>query len=246
MSSTSETGHAKNLANFKTLISFCKGYGGKYNPSKDALKAANLDKKFASCSTALAQLKTAETSFKTATNNRVIGFKNLKSFSTQIINALDSTDAAAETVKDARSINRKIQGKRAIEKEAAQQTPPDAMPIPPDKTISVSQQSYDSLVDNFEKLVKFVVADAAYLPNEPELTAESLQTNLAKLYNLNDEVVNKYTDLSNKRISRNEEIYNPLTGLVQTAQDVKKYILSVFKANSDGYRQVSSIQFRKR
>lgn len=34
MASTSETGHAKNVANFSTLISFCTAYGTKYNPSK--------------------------------------------------------------------------------------------------------------------------------------------------------------------------------------------------------------------
>lgn len=27
MASTSETGHAKNIANFQDLISFCQGYG---------------------------------------------------------------------------------------------------------------------------------------------------------------------------------------------------------------------------
>jgi hypothetical protein len=38
MASTSETGHAKNVANFQDLIAFVKGYGTTYNPSKSALK----------------------------------------------------------------------------------------------------------------------------------------------------------------------------------------------------------------
>lgn len=42
MPSTSETGHAKNVANFQDLISFCTGYGATYNPSKAALSVANL------------------------------------------------------------------------------------------------------------------------------------------------------------------------------------------------------------
>ena len=37
MASTSETGHAKNVANFSTLISFCTAYDTKYNPSNPAL-----------------------------------------------------------------------------------------------------------------------------------------------------------------------------------------------------------------
>jgi hypothetical protein len=42
MPSHSETGHAKNVANFQDLISFCKGYGIIYNPSKEVLKVVKL------------------------------------------------------------------------------------------------------------------------------------------------------------------------------------------------------------
>ena len=41
MASNSETGHAKNVANFEDLISFCNGYGATYNPSKEALTITN-------------------------------------------------------------------------------------------------------------------------------------------------------------------------------------------------------------
>ena len=40
MASTSETGHAKNVANFEDLISFVTGYGATYNPTKVPLKLA--------------------------------------------------------------------------------------------------------------------------------------------------------------------------------------------------------------
>lgn len=42
MASTSETGHAKNVANFQDLIEFVTGYGATYNPSKQSLKPSNL------------------------------------------------------------------------------------------------------------------------------------------------------------------------------------------------------------
>lgn len=34
MASTSETGHAKNVANLQDLISFVTGYGATYNPTR--------------------------------------------------------------------------------------------------------------------------------------------------------------------------------------------------------------------
>ena len=42
MASTSETGHAKNVANFQDLIEFVTGYGATYNPSKNSLKLPQL------------------------------------------------------------------------------------------------------------------------------------------------------------------------------------------------------------
>ncbi len=37
-----ETGHAKNVANFATMIGFCTGYGGDYNPTNAAIDFAAL------------------------------------------------------------------------------------------------------------------------------------------------------------------------------------------------------------
>ena len=43
MASTIETGHAKNVANFQTLITFVTAYGATYSPSKTALKLPQLN-----------------------------------------------------------------------------------------------------------------------------------------------------------------------------------------------------------
>ena len=41
--STSETGHAKNIANFQDLISFVADYGTTYNPTQQAIKLSELN-----------------------------------------------------------------------------------------------------------------------------------------------------------------------------------------------------------
>jgi hypothetical protein len=43
MSSNSETGHAKNVANFEDLIAYCTGYGTIYNPSRASSKITALN-----------------------------------------------------------------------------------------------------------------------------------------------------------------------------------------------------------
>ena len=42
MASTSETGHAVNISNFKLLIDKCASFGAGYNPSNTNLTIANM------------------------------------------------------------------------------------------------------------------------------------------------------------------------------------------------------------
>ena len=245
MPSTSETGHAKNVANFEDLISFCNGYGAAYNPSKEALKISSLQNQLNQAQNILTEVKTTQTAFNNATNSRMDAFKPLKPLTTKIINALDATDASVETVKDARTINRKMQGQRATPKAAVIPATNGAAP-PADKTISTSQQSYDQQIEHFAKMIELLSADSNYNPNEAHLTIATNQTKLKELKITNTAVIDGYTIWSNSRINRNNSLYNPLTGLVNTALDVKKYVKSIFGASSPQYKQVSGLEFKNR
>ena len=143
MASTSETGHAKNVANFEDLISFCNGYGGSYNPSKAILQIGNLTILHGNAQNSITGVTSSKTAFANATNARQTGFDPLKKLCTRIVNALDATDASDKMVKDAKTINNKIQGKRAGEEPKA--APAPGSEAAEDKTISVSQQSYDAV-----------------------------------------------------------------------------------------------------
>ncbi len=244
MPSTSETGHAKNVANFEDLISFCTAYGAAYNPSKDSLTIIKLKELETASKQTLQQVKTNKTSFDIATNARQTAFKDLKPLATKIVNALAVSGASTLSLADAKTVNRKIQGAKAnaSAKIANAPTDPNA-PSVSDKTISTSQQSYDSIIDHFTKIIETVSQETNYKPNETELKTATLQTKLISLKTANTALINGYTNWSNARISRNITLYNPLTGLVQTALDVKKYVKSVFGATSPQFKQVSGLEF---
>ncbi len=123
MPSTSETGHAKNVANFQDLVAFVIGYGATYNPSKAALKLAQLNTLANGADTNLADIVTKNTAYNSFVNNRMIAFDGLKAFSTRLLNALEATDATKEKIGDAKTFNRKIQGKRAGNTAAAPTDP---------------------------------------------------------------------------------------------------------------------------
>lgn len=244
MSTTTETGHAKNVATFEDLISYCTAYGATYNPSKAGLKLAALTAQLTAANASLQSVKVAKTAYDNATNAREIAFKPLKALATKIVSALAATDATPQTVADAKSSNNKIQGRRvkAIEKPDAEALAAGAEPV---KTASVSQQSYNRLVDHYAQLVATLTAEPRYQPNENELKVTTLNTLLTDLRAKNTAVIHANTALSNARIARNKALYDPTTGLADTAQAVKIYVRSVYGTKSPQYKQVSALRFAK-
>lgn len=240
MSSTSETGHAKNVANFQKLIDFVTDYGTDYQPSKKNLQLPALTTLKTAAADAISDVLTKNTLYNGKVNDRLEAFKGLRSLSTRLVNALQSTDASPETIKDAKVFNKKIQGKRS----ATRETPVDPGSVPPN-TISTSQQSYDQLIQHFSGLKSLLENEPSYSPNEVDLQITSLDTLTADLTDKNTEVSKSYTKVSNARIARNKTLYTEAESLVETANDVKKYIKSVFGATSPEVAQVKGLEFRK-
>jgi len=246
MPSTSETGHAKNVANFETMISFCTGYGATYNPGRVALKLPALQSVLTAAKTALTDCTTKQTAFANATDARVEAFAPLKALSTRIVNAFAVSGVAPSVVEGAKTINRKLQGQRASNSPVL--NPPvnagENAPPPPAANSS-SQQSYDNLVEHFNALIELVGSHAEYIPNETELNIDSLLDYLSTLRAANTAVINTYTAWSNSRINRDNIMYAETTGLVDIALDVKGYVKSVFNATSMQYGQVKGIIFKR-
>jgi chromosome segregation ATPase len=240
MASTSEVGHAKNVANFQDLIEFVTGYGATYNPSKSSLKLAQLVALKATAETKLTDVISKNTNYNNKVNERMVAFSNLKSLSTRLVNALQTTDATTQTINDAKTFNRKMQGKKA----SASQTPTDPN-APAPTTISTSQQSYDQLIQHLTGLKTVLEEEPSYTPNETELQVATIDAKIADLTAKNTAVSTAYTNISNSRISRNETLYTSDNGIFETASEVKKYIKSVFGASSPQYNQVSGIKFSK-
>ena len=241
MASTSETGHAKNVANLQDLISFVTGYGATYNPTKNALKLPQLNALYISSQTCLADVVTKNTAYNNKVNERVVAFKDLKSLSTRLINALQTTDATFEKVADAKTFNKKMQGIRA----KAVETPTDPN-APAPNTISISQQSYDQQIQHLAGIISVLQTELSYAPNEIDLQITTLTAKQAELTAKNNEVSTAYTNVSNSRIARDTTIYGTDTGLFDIATEVKKYIKSVFGATSPQFAQVKGIEFTKK
>ena len=240
MASTSETGHAKNVANLQNLISFVTGYGAVYNPTKNALKLPQLNTLATVSQASLADVITKNTTYNNKVNERVVAFSNLKSISTRLINALQTTDATPQKVADAKAFNKKMQGIRAT----AITTPTDPN-APAPTTISTSQQSYDQQIQHLAGIISVLQSETSYAPNEIDLKIVTLTAKQTDLTAKNNAVGIAYTNISNSRIARNTTLYKDDTGLFDIATEVKKYIKSIYGATSPQFAQVKGIEFKK-
>jgi len=240
MASTSETGHAKNVANLQDLIEFISGYGAMYNPSKNNLKLPQINTQKTAAETSLAEVITKKTDFNNKVNLRVAAFSDVKTLATRLLAALQTTDASKETIDDAKTFNKKIQGKGSS--KPATPLDPNA---PPPNTISTSQQSYDQLIQHLAGLKAVLETEPSYAPNEPDLQIVTLGTKITDLSQKNTAVAQSYTAVSNARIARDKILYTAENSIYETAKEIKLYVKAIFGANSPEFKQVKGIEIKK-
>ncbi len=267
MASTSEVGHAKNVAHLSDLITYCVSYGTSYNPSNNAIKISPLNALLASAQTALTNVINDSTSNTAAINARIIVFQNIKKLATRMFAALNGSGATAQQKANAKTINRKIQGSRAkitppptpnpnstngttpnTSNQKTSPPPSTTTPVTPatPHTVSVAQLSYDNLIQHFQAFIAMLQSVPTYNPNETDLKIASLNTYLTSLNTANNAAVVAQTKLNNTRIARNKILYLPATGLCAIGDEVKDYIKSVYGANAPEYKQVRAIKFKTR
>jgi hypothetical protein len=235
--STSETGHAINVANFETLIAYCVGYGATYNPTLATIKVAALQDKLVLAKQKLNGVEAKKASLNSAINERIATFEGLEILCTKVFNAFAVSGATALDVKDLQTINKKIQGGS---KKKATPTPENPTPV----GISTSQQSYDSKLNFFTNFIQYLDDKPIYSPNETFLQVGELQILLDKMIIKNKNVDDATFSYNQSLNDRNDEMYNPTTGLVQSSKDVKKYARSIFGASSPQFKQLNSIEFK--
>ena len=239
MPSTSEVGHAKNVANLQKLIEQITVYAD-YNPPVANLEIANLQTLYTTSLAKLNEVEEKRNANKNAIHLRQVAYENLKPTCTKIINLLDILGITQGTLDQAKSLNRQIQGGQ----KKTNNTPEES--TEPQNTVSTSRQSYTQQADNFGILLQLLATIPTYTPNEDELKLTSLTPYQASLMSATQAVDQTEAELNNKLIERNQLLYAEGTGLYSTAQNVKKYVKSLYGATSPEYANVSGIEFTNR
>ena len=244
MSNSPETGHTKNVANFESLISFIKGYGAAYNPSKNSIKVEALETILANAKKSITDVDKERPAYTNAVSAREYAFSPLSKIITRVNNSIKATDTTEMVDKSVKTLVRKLQGTRASAKISDEEKQKLAVEGKEINQISASQMGFDNRLENFYKLIMLLTSIPEYNPNEDELKISTLTALYEDLNAKNAAIFNVATSLSNARITRNDILYKPLTGMVDCAADAKMYIKSVFGASSPQYKQVSKLEFK--
>lgn len=239
MASTSETGHAVNVANLNKMISRLQGYGARYNPTNNLIKIPALQTLYTNSNNSLTAINTVKSTYIDAVNDRQEIFQAMEKLATRIINAFNATQAVTDKmVDDAKTIIRKIRGARKSKKILT--------PSPDDPNqISTSQQSFTQQLEHYSKLIALVASEPTYNPNETELKNAQLNTFKTQLTTANNNAINATTPYLQAIENRNKTLYTAKTGLVDVAQEAKAYVKSVAAITLPEFRQISGLKFTR-
>ena len=245
MKTTNQSGHEQNVTNLSVLITVINTLGQAYNPPKPSLTIPGLTELLERGKLEITAVNVAEISNDNALSAQTSSFDGFDSLITRSINALRIMDVPAQTLAQAEAIVRNLHGKRASalltdeEVAAAKAEGNNA------KQVVVHNSTIDSKLENMTKYVLFLESIPQYMPNEPELTVNELKNKLTDMKAKHAQHIQTHASLEAARLQRNKVLYTESTGLVDTAQDVKRYTKSAFGATSPQYKQVSAIEFFK-
>ena len=243
MNKISESGHSKNVANWGQLTTTVLSFGSAYNPSRKEIQIPMIQQIGTDANLAMSVLNGVKAEYKNASAARADAFEPIGPLVTRCMDALKSTATIYRVDDNAKTVARKMHGRRASTKKVV-----DPMALTTEgkieQEISTSQMSYDNQLSNFDELISYFESVPEYAPNEPELKTANLRAFWNALKAKNDRAVCATIDFGHARAKRNEILYTPISGMIDLSVDVKTYVRSVYGIKSPEYKSLTKLTFK--
>ena len=236
MASTSEVGHAKNVANLGSGIQILQEMGSLYNPSNTNIKLVNLLPIKTAIDTSIVALNNKIPIYKNAVADREIAIAPLGKKSTKVLNYSKSINISATDKENIAHQVKKIRGdskEKNINPETTEAT-----------GISTSQMSYDSRIANLDILINMAASHSEYEPNENDIKISNLQTYQQELTTLSGLVNSAGNELLTARLNRNNILYFSENNVVKLMNEVKAYLKSLGQEGLPYYKAFLKLKFK--
>ncbi len=238
------TGHAKNVANFETVVITVTALGAVYNPSQPLIQLAALQTKLAAAKQAMQTVDAAEAAKKIAVNARADEFADISALTVNVKRAaeVDVNDAAFTA--DLVSIVRRMRGERAGELPVDNPATAD-IDESKAKTHSVASRGYDNQVAYFADLIALLKTQPAYAPNETEMQTTTLDGKLSTLEAKNNAAKTATAALGSALDARDAVLYDPDTGVLKLVKLIKAQLARKPGTDSAAYQQIVALDFKR-
>ena len=240
MASTSEVGHAKNIANLNLLNTNIVALGTLYNPTNPKIALSNLQTVYTTSFTKQESVNKLLAPYSTAVDKREALFKPLNPQLTKLRKAYKATQGV--TIADLENFMTAVRKLKGVKK-----TPPKKTNDPAEEQInhSTSQLSYDQRTNNLDALIAILENTPNYAPNETEYQVTTYQNKKEAMLQSTQEVANTFIPLNKAREERNKIVYNNTDNLVDLANTAKDYIATILETKESQYKAIAKIKFKK-
>jgi hypothetical protein len=235
ISTTSETGHNKNVANFNTAYQILEEMDTVYNPSNDNIKLAILDPLRNELKVCIKELNEKDPIYKNDVADRELAIEPLAKLMTRIINNVKSLDIAAANKENIINLATKIRGNKSTKAKKTEKNEDDS--------ISTSQMSYDSRIANLAALIALLAATPKYAPNETELKIITLEANHTSLEAGSKAVNASGAALLTARKNRNKILYHNPNNIIQIMKSIKSYLVGMGDEGKPYYKAIVKLKF---
>jgi len=249
MKEVNDSGNAVNVSQFRLMIETLKGFKTDYKPTDTDLLITALLLKWTSADDSQTFINTQIGIATPLIHSREALFSPLSKLVTRSYNHFISLKTLQSNKDSAKSLADSIRGvapyiplaEKKAKKNKAAETTVSADPVI--DHISTSHMSYVMRVDAFNEFISLLSNEPLYAPNETDLTIASLTTYYTSLKDANNGIGAILTPVNTARIDRDIALYTPVTGIYQTQQSVKAYVIGLYGARSAKTRLITGIKF---
>lgn len=248
MKSSQESGVLNFIAGFVELVTNVLGLGISFNPKLERIKAQNLQTSLVQLNTLQAEAVAMDGQYRNAVASRKAIYAPIAKLVTRVTNAFLITDADPNLKANFKAVAAKF---RSTSKPAAAKATTSQATVTDGATTtelpkkhSTAQTGFDSIPGHLNRLISFIETVPSYDPAETDIALAALKELSARCTQSNLVVMEVESKFNMAHDRRDDFLYNKSTGLNVVAQEVKKYVKSVYGANSDIFKRINAIRLK--
>ncbi|CAN5546608.1 hypothetical protein BH10ACI1_BH10ACI1_30200 [soil metagenome] len=237
-----ETGHAKNVANFETVIIVLLGLGAVYNPNQALIILTALQTKLTEAQAAFGAVDTAEADKTVKVDEVQNGFAGLAKY---VVNIKRSAAVEINDEAFTKDLQTLVNHFTVTGRDSGLPDDPLTPDVDESRTgRSTSERSRDKQLAFLADIIA-LLKTKNYKSNDAEYDLPAIEAAHADLTAKNNAAKAAVAALGNALDARDAVLYDPATGILKLVKLIKTQLALKPGKQSAAYQQINALEFRK-